>query len=59
VESDILKTARDNFSVWDPFEASIRAMALESNYPTTQGESLLPAAENFVLTQQSDRYDPI
>jgi len=34
-------------------------MAVESNYFMLQAESLFPANENFVLTQQSDRYDPI
>ena len=51
--------SRDNFKAWDPFGASIRAMAAESNYPMLQAESLFPANENFVLTQQSNRYDPI
>jgi hypothetical protein len=51
--------SRDNFKAWDPFGASIRAVAVESNYPMLQAESLFPADENFVLTQQSDRHDPI
>jgi hypothetical protein len=54
-----LEDSRDNFKAWDLFGASIRVMAVESNYFMLQAESLFPANENFVLNQQSDRYDPI